>query len=118
MASISFRFALGWSLVAAIVATGATAQNQEVYRYVDKEGRVVYSDRGPPSDAKDIQAKRMRGNVIARKPFGLLVQMQGVTGSLAFDELRGRAVEIGAPIDVVIASTDEELGRIELSLAP
>ena len=64
MASISFRFALGWGLVAAIVATGAAAQNQEVYRYVDKEGRVVYSDRGPPSDAKDIQAKRMRGNVI------------------------------------------------------
>ena len=40
MASISFRFALGSGLVAAIVATGAAAQNQEVYRYVDKEGRV------------------------------------------------------------------------------
>ena len=42
----------------------AAGQNQQVYRYVDKDGRVVYSDRGPPSDAKDVQAKRMRGNVI------------------------------------------------------
>jgi len=64
MARISLQFALWWGAAAAIVATGAAAQSQQVYRYVDKEGRVVYSDRGPPSDAKDIQAKRMRGNVI------------------------------------------------------
>ena len=51
-------------ILAALAATGAAAQNQQVYRYVDKDGRVVYSDRGPPSDAKDVQAKRMRGNVI------------------------------------------------------
>jgi len=53
--------------IAAVLATFATtavAQNQQVYRYVDKEGHVVYSDRGPPSDARDIQSKRLRGNVI------------------------------------------------------
>lgn len=63
MARISLRLALGLGAAAAIVAAGATAQNQEVYRYVDKDGRVVYSDRAP-SDAKDVQAKRMRGNII------------------------------------------------------
>ena len=53
--------------IAAVLATFATtavAQNQQVYRYVDKDGHVVYSDRGPPSDARDIQSKRLRGNVI------------------------------------------------------
>jgi hypothetical protein len=50
--------------VLAVFATAAVAQNQQVYRYVDKDGRVVYSDRGPPSDARDIQSKRLRGNVI------------------------------------------------------
>jgi glutaredoxin len=64
MAYMTFRFALVGSVAAALVATSAAGQNQQVYRYVDKEGRVVYSDRGPPSDAKDVQAKRMRGNLI------------------------------------------------------
>src|SRR5215831_7368132 len=50
--------------VAAVFAANAVAQNQQVYRYVDKDGRVVYSDRGPPSDARDVQSKRFRGNVI------------------------------------------------------
>jgi glutaredoxin len=35
-----------------------------VYRYVDKDGKVVYSDRAPPSDSKDIQAKRLSPNYI------------------------------------------------------
>jgi glutaredoxin len=64
MACMTFRFALVWGVAAAVVATNAAGQNQQVYRYVDKEGRVVYSDRGPPSDAKEVQAKRMRGNLI------------------------------------------------------
>ena len=64
MAWMTIRIVLASGMVAAIVATGAAAQNQQVYRYVDKDGRIVYSDRGPPSDAKDVQSKRMRGNVI------------------------------------------------------
>ena len=67
MAWITTRFALALGAIATIgtfVATEAGAQGQQVYRYVDKDGRVVYSDRGPPSDAKDVQAKRLRGNVI------------------------------------------------------
>ena len=64
MARMTIRLALVSGAIAAFVATSAAAQNQNVYRYVDKDGRVVYSDRGPPSDAKDVQSKRMRGNVI------------------------------------------------------
>jgi glutaredoxin len=64
MAYRKLRVVLAWGALAAVAATGAAAQNQQVYRYVDKDGRIVYSDRGPPSDAKDVQAKRMRGNII------------------------------------------------------
>ena len=49
---------------AAVVAAGALAQAQQVYRYVDKDGNVVYSDRSPPKDSKDVQAKRLSPNFI------------------------------------------------------
>ena len=48
---------------AAVVTAGAAAQ-QQVYRYVDKDGKVVYSDRSPPMDSKDVQAKRLSPNFI------------------------------------------------------
>jgi hypothetical protein len=63
MAWSSLRIAL-IAAVACVFAANAVAQNQQVYRYVDKDGRVVYSDRGPPTDARDVQSKRLRGNVI------------------------------------------------------
>ncbi len=47
-----------------MVAAGALAQAQQVYRYVDKDGNVVYSDRSPPKDSKDVQAKRLSPNFI------------------------------------------------------
>ena len=47
------------------VASGlAGAQVQQVYRYVDVDGKVVYSDKPPPPNAKDAQAKRVTGNSI------------------------------------------------------
>ncbi|HTS21916.1 MAG TPA: glutaredoxin family protein [Casimicrobiaceae bacterium] len=42
----------------------AAAQSQQVYRYVDADGRVVYSDKPPPADARDAQAKRIGRNTI------------------------------------------------------
>jgi len=42
----------------------AFAQTQQVYRYVDKDGHVVYSDKPPPPDARDAQAKRIGRNTI------------------------------------------------------
>lgn len=51
------------ALVAAAIAGGALAQ-QQVYRYTDPEGRVVYSDRPPTGAAKDVQPKRLGANFI------------------------------------------------------
>lgn len=57
------RMALVLGVAAAVITAGAIAQ-QQVYRYVDKNGNVVYSDRSPPSDSKDVQAKRLSPNFI------------------------------------------------------
>ena len=64
MARISRRVLLACSVAAAAAAACAAAQAQQVYRYVDKDGRVVYSDRAPPADSKEVQAKRLSPNFI------------------------------------------------------
>jgi len=52
------------TLIALIAASMAAAQMQQVYRYVDPEGRVVYSDKPPPPNARDPVAKRIGRNTI------------------------------------------------------
>jgi ribonuclease R len=77
--------------------------------------------------------ERFRGNVVAVKPFGLVVQLVGlaVTGTIAIEALSGgpfrrdhvrhalvsreRTYNIGDALDVTIASTSEDLGRIDLA---
>ncbi|AKT36958.1 ribonuclease R family protein [Chondromyces crocatus] len=77
----------------------------------------------------------VEGNIVAIKPFGLVVQMRGTgaTGTIALDALPegpyqpdaamhalvgpGRRYSIGDPLRAVIASTSEALGRVELQLA-
>src|SRR6185369_6617290 len=61
--SSSTRIALLFGIAAAIVTAVAAAQ-QQVFRYVDKDGKVVYSDRSPPTDSKEVQAKRLSPNFI------------------------------------------------------
>src|SRR5271169_576439 len=58
------RSASALALLALVVAMAATAQTQQVYRYVDPEGRVAYSDKPPPPNARDAQAKRVGSNMI------------------------------------------------------
>lgn len=55
--------ALGCALAAAALAATAGAQ-QQVYRYTDEQGRVIYSDRPPAGAAKDVQPKRLGANFI------------------------------------------------------
>ena len=47
----------------ALCAT-AGAQPKELYRYIDADGKVVYSDKLPPANAKSVQPKRIGENVI------------------------------------------------------
>ena len=94
MARANLRIALVAGITA-VVATGVAAQNQQVYRYVDKDGRVVYSDRGPPSDARDVQSKRLRGNVIENNELPIAAHRQHSRPDAARDtaEVRDRCPE-------------------------
>ena len=48
-----------------LVAVAAVASAQEpMYKYVDKDGRIVYSDIPPPVDANNVQRKRLGANTI------------------------------------------------------
>ncbi len=77
--------------------------------------------------------ERVSGNIVAVKPFGLVVQMKGTgaTGTVAMDALpggpyrvepgghaaasEGRRYVVGEPIEVTIAGANEELGRVDLA---
>lgn len=79
--------------------------------------------------------EKLRGNVVALKPFGLIVQLEksGITATVATEELPGgpyqtskdgfafegkeRRFVIGQPLRVQVVDADEVLGRIELELA-
>src|SRR5687768_2469577 len=50
------------------------AQDRQVYRYTDADGRVVYSDRAPTSGAKDLSTKRVRGNTIETSEMPIAMQ--------------------------------------------
>jgi glutaredoxin len=57
------RFAL--CALAVIAAAGAAAQQAPpIYRYVDPNGRVIYSDHIPPANSKNVEAKRLTQNYI------------------------------------------------------
>jgi glutaredoxin len=61
-------------MIAIALAAGAAAQERQVYRYIDPEGRVVYSDRVPTGGAKDVQTKRVYGNTIETNETPLAVR--------------------------------------------
>lgn len=65
--------------VACVVAFAAAAANpasaQAVYRYVDADGRVVYSDRPPPPDVKNVQTKRLGANYVETSEPSITAQM-------------------------------------------
>ena len=61
---MTHRIALVFGGVAVLIAALASAQAQQVFRYLDKDGKVVYTDRAPPADSKEVQAKRLSPNFI------------------------------------------------------
>jgi hypothetical protein len=58
------RMTAAAALLMLLAGSSSGAQVHQVYRYVDVEGRVVYSDKPPPANAKDAQAKRIGANSI------------------------------------------------------
>ena len=62
---------------AALIGTLALcgiASAQSVYRWVDANGRVQYSDQPPPPDAKNVQQRSVTGNSIQNNELSLTAQ--------------------------------------------
>ncbi len=75
MGQATKHYALACGMVAAIAAGAVAAQaQQQVYRYIDRDGHVVYSDRLPPGDSKDVQSKRIGANIIENNAMPLAAQ--------------------------------------------
>ena len=55
---------LGATLAVLLLVASSLAAAQSLYRYVDPDGRVVYTDKPPPPNAKDAQSKRVGHNTI------------------------------------------------------
>ena len=51
---------------------------QQMFRYIDRDGRVVYTDSAPPPDAKSVQQKKLSGNFIetSEPPYALQIAQQ------------------------------------------
>ncbi len=58
------RLAAVCGVLAGLIAAGVMAQVAQVYRYQDNDGRIVYSDRPPPPNSKDVEVKRLGPNII------------------------------------------------------
>jgi hypothetical protein len=56
----------------------AMAAEQQMFRYIDKDGKVVYTDTAPPPDARSVQQKKLGGNYIetSETPYVLQVAQQ------------------------------------------
>jgi glutaredoxin len=70
---------VGISILAAVLLVASQAQAQSsVYRWVDKDGKVHFSDAPPPEEAKDVSQKRMGGGYVeeGQLPYATQVAMR------------------------------------------
>ena len=70
----SRRLAYACGALAGIIVAGAAAQDQQIYRYVDPNGRIIYSDHVPPANAKSVEAKKLSPNLIETDQVALAAQ--------------------------------------------
>jgi Domain of unknown function (DUF4124) len=73
-ASISARTLTAFALLVLFAGTAGAQVQQQVYRYIDADGRVVYSDKPPPPTAREAQAKRIGTNSIETSELSYAVQ--------------------------------------------
>ena len=64
----------GCTLLGVLLCGEPVAQDRQVYRYKDNDGRVVYSDRAPVSGGTDLTTRRVRGNTIDTSEIPIAVQ--------------------------------------------
>jgi hypothetical protein len=122
-ASIAARSLTAFALIL-LISGLAAAQVQQVYRYIDLDGRVVYSDKPPPPTAKDAQAKRIGANSIETSDLSYAtaqaqerypVTLYSFSCGVVCDTAQGVLNKRGVPhtvIDVSVGDGAERLKRL------
>ena len=121
--SIAARSLTAFALLL-LISGLAAAQVQQVYRYIDLDGRVVYSDKPPPPTAKDAQAKRIGANSIETSDLSFAtaqaqerypVTLYSFSCGVVCDTAQGVLNKRGVPhtvIDVSVGDGAERLKRL------
>lgn len=67
-----------WIAIACCLLPALAAAQQQLFRYIDRDGRVVYTDTAPPADARSVQQKKLGGNFIetSEAPYALQYAQQ------------------------------------------
>lgn len=100
----------------------AQTQTQQVYRYVDPDGRVVYSDKPPPANAKNAQAKRIGRNSIETSELSFATQqaqerfpvtLYSFACGVICDTAQGLLNKRGVPHTVVDVSQGDGADRLK-----
>lgn len=104
------------------VIPALAAAQQQLFRYIDKDGRVVYTDTAPPADARSVQQKKLGGNFIetSEMPYALQYAQQrnpvtlyaGQCGPLC-DQARALLNRRGVPHREVDVSQPGELEKLK-----
>jgi glutaredoxin len=106
-------------VVLAAVAAGTSAQS--LYRYIDANGRVVYSDQPPPPTARDVQPKRLPENVIETDPVPFAMKQAAERFPVTlytFDcdvcrDAQALLVKRGIPFATVIVTEEKGAARLK-----
>ena len=121
-ATIRYPSALVLALVLGVASGIASAQVQQVYRYVDVDGKVVYSDKPPPPNAKDAQAKRVTGNSIETSALSYATQQAqerypvtlfSFSCGVVCDTAQGMLNKRGVPHTVVDVSSGDGADKLK-----
>ena len=114
--------ALRLALLLGLVSGLADAQIQQVYRYVDAEGKVVYTDKPPPASAKEAQSKRIGANSIETSQLSYATQqaqerypvtLYTFACGVVCDTAQGVLNKRGVPHSVVDVSVGEGADRLK-----
>ncbi|HEX6136850.1 MAG TPA: glutaredoxin family protein [Casimicrobiaceae bacterium] len=106
------------SIAAALVGA---AHAQALYRYVDANGRVVYSDQPPPASARDVQPKQMPENVIETDPVPFAARQAADRFPVTLytwdcdvcREAQALLAKRGVPFETVIVTEEKGAARVK-----
>ena len=121
-ASIPARSLTAFALLALVSGVAEAQAQQQVYRYIDADGRVVYSDKPPPPSAREAQAKRIGNNSIETSELSFAVQqaqerfpvtLYTFACGVVCDTAEGVLNKRGVPHAVVDVSLGDGAGRLK-----